>query len=400
MAGNWSDIGKEIRRASAIHRVGRNVAWELISKPRPLDLSRVPPSPEALTPEYLTQVLCAGHRGAQVTGVTLGAASSGSGERCAFTVTYNAAGNQAGLPRDLFHKHLKSFYTRLHLLRLGIIENEPAFYNLIRPQLDIEAPRAYHAAVEPRTQRLSIIMDDVVVTKGAQFFVVSTPVLRSDIEGMLSILADTHARFWASPRLDQEYRWLMRPDEYSQRLIDGMELRQLTAAGFERAHAVIPPGLQNRGEEVWSAFLKSMDLSSRAPLTYIHGDPHLRNFYKTADHRVGLADWQVTMKGAWSHDFAYTVLTSLPAESRRSWEKDLLSFYLARVRAQGANPPTAGDAWELYRRQTLYTFVGWLVTIGFGALQPSMQPDSESLEIIRRAGAAVDDLGSLALLNG
>ena len=367
---------------------------------RPPWKPRVPPSPEALTPEYLTGILCAGHSGAAVTAVTLGAASSGSGERCAFTVTYNAAGNAAGLPRDLFHKHLKSFYTRLHLLRLAIIENEPAFYNRIRPQLDIEAPRAYHAAHEPRTHRLSIIMDDVVVTKGARFFEVSTPVSRADIEGMVTILADTHARFWDSPRLDQEYRWLMRPDEYGRRLIEGMELRQLAAAGYERAGAVIPPGLMNRGEEVWSAFLKALDLSSRAPLTYIHGDPHLRNFYRTADQRVGLADWQVTMKGAWSHDFAYTVLTSLPVDDRRRWEQELLSCYLARLRAQGANPPSAGDAWELYRRQTLYTFVGWLVTIGFGALQPSMQPDSESLEIIRRAGIAVDDLGSLALLNG
>jgi len=106
------------------------------------------------------------------------------------------------------------------------------------------------------------------------------------------------------------------------------------------------------------------------------------------------------MKGAWSHDFAYAMLTSLPVENRRSGENELLKFYLDRVRAKGGNPPTPEAAWELYRRQTLYTFVGWLVTIGFGALQPSMQPDSESLEIIRRAAIAVDDLGSLALLRG
>jgi hypothetical protein len=400
MAGNWSDIGKEIRRASAIHRVGRNVAWELLSNPKPLDFSRVPPSPEALTPEYLTKILCAKHPDAKVIEVTLGAASSGSGDRCAFRVSYNAAGEQAGLPKDLFHKCLKGFYTRLHLLRLNIVENEPGFYNVIRPQLDIEAPRAFHAALEPRTYRLSIIMDDVMATKGARFFEVSTPVLQPDIEGMLEILADTHAKYWGSPRLDQEYRWLMRPNQFTQKLIEGMELRQLTAVGFERAQAVIPPSMLTRGEEVWSAFVKSMDLSSQPPLTYIHGDPHLRNFYKTSAGRVGLVDWQVTMKGAWSHDFAYTMLTSLSVDNRRRWEKELLAFYLARVKAQGGSPPSAGDAWELYRRQTLYTFVGWLVTIGFGALQPSMQPDGESLEIIRRAGIAVDDLGSLALLNG
>jgi hypothetical protein len=400
MAGTWADIGKEFRRASAIQRIVRSVAWELLSDPKPLDLDRVPPSPQALTPEYLTKILCAGHPDAQVTSITLGAATSGSGDRCAFSVTYNAAGDQAGLPRDLFHKCLKSFYTRLHLLRCGIIENEPGFYSVIRPELDIEAPRAYHSVLEPRTYRLSIIMDDVVVSKGASFFEVSTPVLRTDIEGMLTILADTHAKYWESPRLDNEFRWLMKPDKYCATLTEGMELRELTATGFERARSVVPPALSTRGEEIWGAFVKSMDLSSRAPLTYLHGDPHLRNYYKTASGRIGLSDWQCTMKGAWSHDFAYAMLTSLPVENRRGWEKVLLKFYLDRVRAKGGNPPTPEAAWELYRRQTLYTFVGWLVTIGFGALQPSMQPDSESLEIIRRAAIAVDDLGSLALLRG
>jgi hypothetical protein len=400
MAGTWKDIGDEIRRASAIQRIGRNIAWERLSRPKPTSLDRVPPSPEALTPEYLTQILCAGHPDAEVTAIALGAASSGSGDRCAFKVEYNAAGRRADLPTDLFHKCVKGFYTRLHLYRLNIIENEPGFYRLVRPELDIEAPVAYHSAIEPRTYRISIIMDDVVATRGATFYEVSTPVDRTDLEGMLAVLATTHAKFWGSPRLDREFRWLMNPTEYAQKLIEGMELRQLTAAGFERAKSVIPASLADRGEEVWSAFLKAVELSTRAPFTYLHGDPHLRNYYKTDAGLVGLADWQVTMKGAWSHDFAYAVLTSLPTEQRRALEQDLLAFYLTQLRTQGGQPPDARDAWEIYRRQTLYTFVGWLVTIGFGALQPSMQPDSESLEIIRRAALAVDDLDSVALLNG
>ena len=66
MAGTWADIGKEFRRASAIQRIVRSVAWELLSDPKPLDLDRVPPSPQALTPAYLTKILCAGHPDAQV----------------------------------------------------------------------------------------------------------------------------------------------------------------------------------------------------------------------------------------------------------------------------------------------------------------------------------------------
>ena len=403
MAGNWNDIAQEFRRASAINRIARNVAYEKLARPRPTDLSEVPPSPQALTPEYLTAVLCADHPGARVTSVTLGEESAGSGNRCALRVTYNAAGEAAGLPRDLFHKCEKDFFVRLHLRRLDIDWNEPRFYSVIQPELAIETPKAHAAAFDERSCRLCILMDDVVKTRGATFFEVGTPIERSDIEGMLEILADLHASYWGSERLDREFTWLMDPVTYANKLIEGMELfelEQLTINGLSRAGAVLPASLAERKDDIWRAFLKAVEISNRRPHTYLAGDPHLRNFYRTASGRIGLADWQVTMKGAWSHDYVYTLVTSLPVEKRRAWEKELLAFYLDRVRAQGGSPPDFGPAWELYRRQTLYTFVGWLVTIGFGALQPSMQPDSESLEIIRRAAVAIEDLDSLAALLG
>lgn len=399
MAGNWTNIASENRRASAIHRIARNTAWELLSQPRPTDLSRVPPDPAALTPEYLTHILCKDHPGAKVETVTLGAASSGSGDRCAFTVTYNQAGKDAGLPTNLFHKGLNNFYTRLHLVRLNIAANEPGFYRDVRPGLDIEAPTALHTELEDRTYRLVLILDDVIKDKGASFFEVATPIERTDIAQMVGILARTHGKYWESEKLRRDFTWLMDPLTYTHGLIEGMELEQLNANGVERAASVLPPSLEGRIDDIWRAFMHGMKLSAEGPATYLHGDPHLRNFYKTGQGVVGLADWQVTMCGAWSHDFTYTMLTSLPIEKRRAWERDLLNEYLEQVRAAGGNPPDREAAWELYRRQTMYTLVGWLVTIGFGALQPSMQPDGESLEIIRRAAIAVEDLDSLKLLN-
>lgn len=400
MSGTWADINKECRRATAINRIARNVAWEIVSKTRPTDLSRVPPSAQALTPEYLTAVLCKKHPGAKVTGVTLGAASAGSGDRCAFSVTYNGEGERAGLPRELFHKSTTGFYTRLHLLRCGISRNETNFYNVIRSTLKSEIPRCYRADFEERTYRQSIILENVISTKGAKFFEVRTPVDRADIEGMLSIIAELHGNYWESPRLEAEFTWLLKPIEFTRNLEEGMELEHLVDLGLQRGRAAISSELALRKADLLTAYRKSMELSSRAPLTYIHGDPHLRNFYKTNDGAIGLVDWQVTMRGAWSHDFAYTMLTSLPVDKRRLWEKELLQFYLQKVQAAGGSPPSADEAWEQYCRQTMYTFVGWLITLGFGSLQPEMQPAQESLEIIRRAAAAVDDLNSMALLLG
>jgi aminoglycoside phosphotransferase (APT) family kinase protein len=398
MAGNWDDVRREMRRGAAVQRIARHIAWEQITRPRPMDLSRVPPSTAALTPEYLTAILCTSVPEAKVVSTTLGASSSGSSDRCELSVSYNAAGLQAGLPTELFHKCTKSFYTRLHLLRCGLSHNEANFYRIIQPETSFETPKCYHAALEERSYRSSIIMENVVRTKDARFFDVDTPFTRANIEAMLSLLARLHARYWESARLDSEFTWLSTPQRFSAALEEGMELKQLTSRGMALADSVIPSDLSGRTEAVWRAYQRAMQLSSQAPHTYLHGDPHLRNYYRTADGRVGLSDWQVTMKGSWSHDFAYTMLTSLRVDQRRAWEQELLSFYLNRLEEYGAHRPPAADAWELYRRQTLYTFVGWLVTFGFGALQPDMQPASEALEIIRRAGAAVADLQSVRLL--
>jgi Ecdysteroid kinase-like family len=398
MAGTWGDISLEYKRARAINRIARHVAWEKVSNPKPTDLSEVPPAPEALTPEYMTAVMCRNHPAARVTAIELGAESSGSGNRCALVLTYNEAGQSAGLPEHVFHKCEKDFYVRLHLRRLDIDRNEPMFYKVIQPEVGIETPRTYHSDFDTDSCRLSILMEDVIADRGASFFEVGSPIERSDIESMLAILADFHAHFWRSPRLDTEFTWLLDPVTYTRNLIEGMELEQLTINGLQRAESVLPESLKNRKDDIWNAFLNAIELSNQGPKTYLVGDPHLRNFYKTADGIIGLADWQVTMKGAWSHDFDYTLLTSLPVEKRRQWEKDMLRYYLERLRSRGVDELQFDTAWSIYRRQTLYTFVGWLVTIGFGALQPSMQPDGESLEIIRRAAAAVEDLDSIALL--
>jgi Phosphotransferase enzyme family len=398
MAGAWKDIGKEVRRSSAINRIARNVAWEEVSNPRPLDFSRVPPSTEALTPEYLTAVMCVDHPGAKVVGIELGKESSGSADRRAFSVTYNGEGERAKLPKMLFHKFTKGFYTRLHLLRCGISRNEERFYNVIRPEVGFEVPKVFRAAFEHTSCRLSIILEDVIASKGAIFFEVGTPISKSDAEAMLTILGSLHSTYWESPHLDSKFDWLLHPCQYSGILEEGMELEQLMATGLERAQSVLSSELASRKSEIWAAYHRSMELSSSGPRTYIHGDPHLRNYYKTANGTIGLADWQVTLKGSWSHDVAYTMITSLPVDKRRAWDKDLLAHYVECLKAGGVQSLAFDAAWERYRRQTMYTFVGWLVTIGFGALQPDMQPASESLEIIRRAAAAVEDLDSINLL--
>jgi aminoglycoside phosphotransferase (APT) family kinase protein len=138
-----------------------------------------------------------------------------------------------------------------------------------------------------------------------------------------------------------------------------------------------------------------MVLASRGPRTYLHGDLHVANTYVTASEALGIADWQVGLQGSWVHDYAYLVSTALEIEDRRAWEKDLLAFYLDRLRAAGGERIELTRAWEDYRRATLYPYFAWIYTLGRARLQPKFQPERVSLTMIRRIAAAIADLDSL-----
>ncbi|MFC7642288.1 hypothetical protein ACFQX6_16035 [Streptosporangium lutulentum] len=106
------------------------------------------------------------------------------------------------------------------------------------------------------------------------------------------------------------------------------------------------------------------------------------------------------MRGSWAYDVSYTIATGLAVEDRRAWERDLLAFYLERLDAAGGTAPDVEAAWLAYRRQMLWSYFGWLLSIGRSAIQPKFQPDSISLGILERASNALLDLDTLGAVNG
>src|SRR5688572_22306885 len=62
-------------------KVSSRVLYEKLTRPMARDAGDVPRSPDAITPEWLTAVLCAGTPGAAVTDVKVETASAGTHER-------------------------------------------------------------------------------------------------------------------------------------------------------------------------------------------------------------------------------------------------------------------------------------------------------------------------------
>ena len=355
----------------------------------------LPRSPAELTPEWLTAVLCRGVSDAEVRSVEVPAAtSSGTTRRAALQVTYNRTGIDAGLPRHLFVKCTSSLPQRLMLGMGGLIAGEPGFYELIRPELQIEAPAGYFGAVDPASWRSIVVLEDVAGTKGARFWGVE-PVDRAQIEDLIANVAAWHGRLWDHPSLVSTWSWLRTPAEQA-RLIEALiGLADRTAAGTRRAAPVLPAALRSRRSDLFEGMRRSLVWLGEPPHTYLHGDLHLANTYVTSAGRMGVCDWQVGMRGSWAHDLAYLLITALTVDERRAWERDLLALYLERLTEAGGVAPGLGAAWLAYRRSTLYPYFAWIYTLGRSRMQPHFQAPEIARTLIGRIAAAIEDLDSL-----
>jgi Phosphotransferase enzyme family len=277
----------------------------------------------------------------------------------------------------------------------GFIHGESGFFNHVRPAVEIEAPYGYFASVDERSWRSVTVMEDVAATRGATFWSTETKIDRSRMEDLLANMAVWHGTFWDSPRLRSLW-WLKTPADHI-RTIDaliGMKKRSLV--GAERARDVIPERIRDRQHDLYEGMRRSVEISSCAPHTYLHGDIHVGNTYVTSAGAMGYGDWQIGIRGGWQYDYAYIVGTALEVEDRRAWEHDLLAFYLDRLHAAGGPRLNPEQAWQQVREATFYPYYAWVYTIGRARLQPKFQPDEISLPMIERTAAQIDDLESLA----
>lgn len=347
---------------------------------------------EAITPEWMTHILCRDHPAAKVIAVSLDVEDSGTSNRRRVFVEYNAAGQALGLPRSVFCKATVDLRNRL-LLSTSALLSETTFYNQIRPQLSIEAPQSYLAVYDPESFASIVMLRDM----GGEVSFCShhTEMTLERAQNQMRVLATLHGHFYRSPQLDCELAHMFRYDDRFLALDRDHDFKGMCEAGLLAAADVAPARLMARQAEVWPATVKASARHGELPLTITHGDVHLKNWYITDDGRMGLSDWQVTSKGHWSRDVAYTISTALTIEQRRAWEQDLVRYYLDAFAKAGGEAVPFEEAWLNYRQQLLTTLAWWTMTLTPLGDVPDMQPRDITLEFIHRIATAIDDLDAL-----
>lgn len=370
-------------------RVGGHMVGEKIRRPLARTISDVPRDGMALTTEWLTATLCRDHPGAEVVGFSSPGGSVGTSTRMALRVEYNDTGTAAGLPTQLFTKTSASLTQRLLLGAAHVLDGETDFFMKLRPHVDMEAPLGYWGAYDPASWRSIAIMEDIAVTRGAQFITATTPVTRDQVFDLVGTLAVMHGTFWEHDAI----RGLKTPRDHLHNVGSLIDMAARAKVGMERSKAVVPTSLLGQADRLWRGTQTSLELAtSSEAATLIHGDCHVGQTYITGDGRMGLADWQVVQQGCWANDFSYLVGSALEPADRRAWEHELLETYLEQLEAAGGKAPSFDDAWTTYRQQLFYPYSAWAFTIGRAFYQPKMQLDEVSLKIVHRLATAIDDL--------
>jgi hypothetical protein len=393
MAMPMTDTGETdmLERQPRLRRraeVASHVIWDYLAAPDARSGDDVPWRAEAVTPEWLTAILCDGVAGARVERITLEGGHEGSTVRRYATLVYNAVGVQAQLPEQLFMKTTPTLLTRLASGIAGRIEAR--FYTQIRPALDIEAPVLLFSAHDSASGRTIHLFENLVATKGATFGRYTTTISRDQAEQMVDMLAALHSRFYDTERFTTDLRWVGTYEAFLQ-AGERSGIRAGHDLAMVEARDVIPDDVFARRDEIWPATITNLAVHRNEPRTLLHSDVHLGNWYITGDGRMGLTDWQCICRGHWARDLAYALSTSLAVDDRRAWEEGLVLRYLDRMRERCALARSFGDAMVQYGRQLFSALLMWTPTLCHPPTMPDMQPDEMSRLMISRISTAISD---------
>ncbi|MET0702676.1 MAG: phosphotransferase [Mycobacterium sp.] len=365
LVGFVAHIGRGIRRLATDAAVGGRRAF--------------PRSVADLDAPALSTIM-----GRTVTSVALLDGSAGTSSRARLALTGD------GVPDTVFVKmSAETAAIRMlgELASLG--ENEARFYQDLSSQLS-GVPTSYGSDFDPLTGRFVIVLEDLP-QDSCEFYDTLRPLDGDHAGQLVELLAHVHGTFW---------------NHLPARGGAGA-LGWLTATSDERSLPITRPLLRlsarrlagkttipvQDGRFVIENYPDIVRFLDSGPHTVLHGDSHPGNvFFRNG--KAGLLDWQVVKRGNPMRDVAYSLVTGMTTEARRSDQRDLLDLYRKALTANGGPELDRDELWDWYRQAAVQPFMAALTTAGLGG----MQSEEIAFEGVRRAVAAFDDLDTVTVL--
>jgi Ecdysteroid kinase-like family len=297
---------------------------------------------------------------------------------------------EATLPRSLFVKlPMESLLTRWFFSIINSWRLESHFFRHVARDLPLRTPVTY--ATHWQGTRFFLVQENLREDPSVELFTNPDMIAGPSLE-LVHRCLDTFARLHAchydlSPELQQQ----ILPLDYHPFLSPTMGLvsrtlnRLALKPCMKKRPGDIPPEVAAAYQTTvknWDALL---DYWFCGPLSLLHGDSHLGNFFVSGE-QMGMLDWQATHWGKGIRDVQYFLIDSLPVQTLAAHEQDLVDYYVQR-RGHHGTAIDAGQTWEEYRSFTFHTLMTIIVSIGFGALNE--EQDALMAEILQRSVAAV-----------
>ena len=351
-------------------------------------------TPEALTPDWLTDALTAGGHldGARVVEAT--SRPLGTGQMCdSFRVALRYDRDDHNGPAGLVAKLPSADPTsRSTAVSMRSYEKEVRFYQQLAPQLPVATPTAFHADIDPPSGAFTLHLEDLApAEQGDQL-------AGCDVDLAVAAVAELvklHAPRWGDPTL-VDLEWLHGDREAGAALMATL-LPALWAGFQERYDTEIDAAARSAGEVLFTRIERYLTPTG-GPTTVVHGDFRLDNLLVDAEAAVvrGVVDWQTCAVGPALHDVAYFIGAGLLPDVRRDVEADLVAGYHRDLLAAGITGYSTDTCWTDYRRGT---FAGLLMAVAASMLvERTDRGDQMFMTMASRHAAHVLDLEAIDLL--
>ena len=300
---------------------------------------------------------------------------------------------QAGeptLPPSLFVKlPMESLVTRWFFSIINSWRLESYFFRHVAQGLPLRTPITY--ATDWQSTRFYLVQENLHEDPNVELFTNLDMMTGPSLERVRSCL-DTFARLHAFHYglSDQERRAIL-PLDYHPFLSPAMGIvsRNLNRLALKPCMKKRPGEIPADVVEAYLLTVKNwdalLDYWFSGPLSLLHGDSHLGNFFVCGDE-MGMLDWQAAHWGKGIRDVQYFLIDSLPVDTLAANERELVAYYVQRRGHYGSTIDLQAT-WQEYRSFTFHTLMTIIVAIGFGALNE--EQDALMVEILRRSVAAV-----------
>ncbi|HUD90057.1 phosphotransferase, partial [Sphingobium sp.] len=298
------------------------------------DIMTVPLTYADVDIPWVTEALCKSWPDVELARVERGPVFGFKQNKFRITVDYAAGGE--GKPRSFIVKGNFPGENDPSTGSAWAMANELRSFRDIVPLIAAPAgPRWHH--IDVMDDASAIIMEDLT-PEGATFFDAYRTLDLGQAMAFMDAFARMYASSWNSAMFAEG--GAMGPGTLShenRRMVNDVYFPTFFARENWQAYVALPRGRAlpkrfqdlGRAQEAWN---RLWALLPQTAMVVIHGDEHLGNLYVTASGQPGLIDW-VARPEHWPIGLSYFMLCALDIADRRTWERALLSHFLARLRA-------------------------------------------------------------------